>query len=64
VSGSDKARNKWQKVRGKVKEVTGRTTRNPTLETEGKDKQRAADLKDVGEKVKDVFRPKGPRRKA
>lgn len=62
MAGADKARNKGQKVMGKVKEVIGRVARDPKLETEGKDQQRRADLKDAGEKVKDVLRPKGRRR--
>ncbi|MBV8928815.1 MAG: CsbD family protein [Mycobacteriaceae bacterium] len=62
MSGTDKARNKAQKVRGKAKEVLGRATRDRPLEAQGKDAQRGADLKDVGEKIKDVVRPKGTRR--
>jgi uncharacterized protein YjbJ (UPF0337 family) len=62
VSGTDKSKNKMQKARGKFKEVVGRATRNPTLETEGKDDQRKADMKDAGEKIKDAVRPKGRRR--
>jgi uncharacterized protein YjbJ (UPF0337 family) len=61
MSGADKARNKFQKLSGLAKEAVGRTTRNRRLETEGRNDQRRADLKDAGEKVKDVFRPKGPR---
>ncbi|HUH69940.1 MAG TPA: CsbD family protein [Mycobacterium sp.] len=62
MAGIDKARNKTEKVKGKAKEIIGRVTRNPTLKTKGIDQQRRANLKDAGEKVKDVFRPKGPRR--
>ena len=62
MSGTDKARNKTEKVKGKAKQIIGRVFRDPTLETKGIDQQRKADLKDAGEKVKDVFRPKGPRR--
>ena len=62
MAGSDKARNKAQKTKGKAKELIGRATRNPTREAEGKADQRGADLKDAGEKLKDVVRPKGPRR--
>ncbi|HZA12743.1 CsbD family protein [Mycobacterium sp.] len=61
MTGTDKAKNKAQKTRGKAKEVLGRATRNPALEAEGKDQQRAADLKDAGEKIKDAVRPKGRR---
>jgi uncharacterized protein YjbJ (UPF0337 family) len=62
MAGTDKARNKAQKVRGKAKEIVGRAMNDPTLETQGKDEQRKADLKDAGEKLKDVARPKGRRR--
>jgi uncharacterized protein YjbJ (UPF0337 family) len=62
MAGWDKARNKAQKVRGKVKEVMGRATRDRGLEAEGKDAQRMADLKDAGEKMKDALRPKGAHR--
>jgi uncharacterized protein YjbJ (UPF0337 family) len=63
MATSDKARNKGQKLRGKAKEIIGRVTRDARLEAQGKDAQRGADLKDAGEKVKDVIRPKGPRRR-
>ena len=62
MAGTDKARNKTEKVKGKAKQIIGRVFRDPTLETQGIDQQRRANLKDAGEKVKDVFRPKGPRR--
>jgi uncharacterized protein YjbJ (UPF0337 family) len=62
MAGTDKARNKAQKAKGKVKEVIGRATNDPGLETQGKEDQRTADLKDAGEKVKDALRPKGRRR--
>jgi uncharacterized protein YjbJ (UPF0337 family) len=61
MSGADKARNKVQKVSGIAKEVVGRVTRNRRLEREGRIDQRSADVKDAGEKIKDVFRPKGAR---
>jgi uncharacterized protein YjbJ (UPF0337 family) len=62
VAGTDKARNKGQKAKGKAKEVIGRAINDPRLATEGKEDQRTADLKDAGEKVKDALRPKGRRR--
>jgi len=61
MAGADKARNKTQKLKGKAKEVIGRATRDRSLEMQGKDDQRGADLKDAGEKVKDALRPKGRR---
>jgi uncharacterized protein YjbJ (UPF0337 family) len=58
MSGADKARNKLEQVRGKVKEAIGRATNDPELEAQGRADQRASHLKDAGEKVKDAFRPR------
>jgi uncharacterized protein YjbJ (UPF0337 family) len=63
MSGADKVRNKAQKASGVAKEAVGRATGNRRLEAEGRNDQRRADLKDAGEKIKDVFRPRGPRRR-
>jgi uncharacterized protein YjbJ (UPF0337 family) len=57
MSGADKARNKLDQVRGKVKAAMGRATNDPELEAQGRFDQRASHLKDAGEKVKDAFRP-------
>jgi uncharacterized protein YjbJ (UPF0337 family) len=62
MSGVNKARNKVDQVRGKVKAAMGRATNDPVLEAEGRAHQRAAHLKDAGEKVKDAFRPRRRRR--
>jgi uncharacterized protein YjbJ (UPF0337 family) len=61
MSGSDKARNKAQRLKGAVKEVVGRVTRDVPLERQGRQDQRASHLKDAGEKVKDAFRPRRTR---
>jgi uncharacterized protein YjbJ (UPF0337 family) len=58
VSGEDKARNKVNQVTGKIKAAFGRVTNDPVLEAEGRADQRAAHLRDAGEKVKDAFRPR------
>ncbi|OBB93959.1 CsbD family protein [Mycobacterium sp. 852002-40037_SCH5390672] len=58
MSGADKARNKLRLVTGKIKTATGRAVKDPALEAEGRADQRAAQLKDAGEKVKDAFRPR------
>ena len=58
MSGEDKAWNKVQQVTGKIKAATGRAINDPALEAEGRTDQRAAHLKDAGEKVKDAFRPR------
>jgi uncharacterized protein YjbJ (UPF0337 family) len=61
MSGSDKARNKAQRLKGAVKEVVGRATGDTALERQGRQDQRASHLKDAGEKVKDAFRPRATR---
>jgi uncharacterized protein YjbJ (UPF0337 family) len=50
----DKAANKVEDVKGKVKETAGKAVGNEHLESEGKADQTKAGLKDVGEKVKDA----------
>ena len=56
MSTTDKAKDKMQSAKGKVKEATGRATDDRPLEEEGKADQVAADLKQAGEKVKDAFK--------
>lgn len=51
----DKAKNKAQTARGKVKDVVGRATDDKPMETEGKVDQVVGHLKDAGEKVKDAM---------
>jgi uncharacterized protein YjbJ (UPF0337 family) len=50
----DKASNKAQDLKGKVKEAVGSATGNDDLRTKGKTDQTKAAFKDVGEKVKDA----------
>jgi len=52
----DKAKNFLQISRGKAKEVSGNAVGNKKLEADGRHDQRAGDLKQAGEKVKDAFR--------
>lgn len=52
----DKADNKAEEVGGKVKEGAGKVTDDERLEAEGKADQRTANLKQAGEKIKDVFK--------
>jgi len=61
MSGSDKARNKVQRLKGAVKEVVGRATGDVALERQGRQDQRESHLKDAGEKIKDAVRPRGRR---
>lgn len=55
MSGTDKARNKQQNVKGKAKEATGKVTGDRDTELKGKGDQVKSDLKDAGEKAKDAF---------
>lgn len=56
MSMKDKLDNKTQELSGKVKEATGRATDDERLEAEGRTDQMSADVKQAGEKVKDVFK--------
>ena len=57
MSATDKARNKVQRARGKVKEAVGRITGDRITERRGRADQRKSNLKDAGEKIKDAVRP-------
>jgi uncharacterized protein YjbJ (UPF0337 family) len=50
----DKASNKAQDIKGKVKETVGKATGDEKLERKGKTDQAKSSVKDVGEKVKDA----------
>ncbi len=50
----DKASNKAQDLKGRVKEKVGSATGNKDLRNKGKIDQAKAGLKDAGEKVKDA----------
>ena len=50
----EKASNKAQDMKGKVKEKVGSSTGNKDLRNKGKTDQAKAGLKDAGEKVKDA----------
>ena len=56
MSAEDKIRNKVEELRGKGKEAVGRATNDPDLEAEGKAEQTRGNIKQVGEKIKDVFK--------
>ena len=56
MSFEDKVDNKAEEVGGKVKEGVGRATDDERLEAEGKADQTSSNLKQAGEKVKDVFK--------
>ena len=52
----DKIGNKAEELKGKGKEATGKATNDEELEAEGKGDQAGANLKQAGEKIKDVFK--------
>jgi uncharacterized protein YjbJ (UPF0337 family) len=52
----DKIENATDKLTGKGKEAAGSATGDEELQAEGKGDQAKADLKQAGEKVKDVFK--------
>jgi uncharacterized protein YjbJ (UPF0337 family) len=52
----DKIENKAEQLKGEGKEAVGKVTDDPELEAEGHADQVKANLKQVGEKIKDVFK--------
>ncbi|MCT7367988.1 CsbD family protein [Mycolicibacterium llatzerense] len=52
----DKAKNKAEELAGKAKEKVGQATGDKDTEAEGRKDQAKSNLKQAGEKVKDVFR--------
>jgi len=56
MSAEDKAKNTAETAKGKVKEGVGKATGDESLEVEGRGDQAKGDLKQAGEKVKDVFK--------
>jgi uncharacterized protein YjbJ (UPF0337 family) len=56
VSDIDKLKNKAQELSGQGKEAVGDATDNRDLQAEGQKDKSAGNLKQAGEKVKDVFK--------
>jgi uncharacterized protein YjbJ (UPF0337 family) len=56
MSALDKAKNKAQQVTGQAKEKAGQVTGDENLAAEGQADQAKGNLKDAGEKIKDVFK--------
>ncbi|MBC7374100.1 MAG: CsbD family protein [Frankiales bacterium] len=56
MSAMDKLKNKAQELTGQGKEAAGKATGNEQLEAEGHKDQAAGDIKQAGEKVKDIFK--------
>jgi uncharacterized protein YjbJ (UPF0337 family) len=56
MSGIDKMKNKAEELSGKGKESVGEATGDRDLQAEGRTDQASGNLKQAGEKVKDVFK--------
>jgi uncharacterized protein YjbJ (UPF0337 family) len=56
MSATDKARNKAEEMKGKIKKDTGKAMDNEQLQAEGETDEAKGNLKQAGEKVKDVFK--------
>ncbi len=56
MSGTDKLENTAESAKGKGKEALGNLTGDDEKKAEGQTDQKKADLKQAGEKVKDVFK--------
>lgn len=52
----DKIENKAEELKGKAKVGAGKATDDPELEAEGHADQVKGNVKQVGEKIKDVFK--------
>ena len=56
MSAEDKVKNTAETAKGKAKEGLGEATGNESLEAEGRADQAKGDLRQAGEKIKDVFK--------
>ncbi|HEY5788533.1 MAG TPA: CsbD family protein [Microlunatus sp.] len=56
MGAGDKAENKAEELKGKVKEGVGDATDNEQLQAEGRADQASSNLKQAGEDVKDAIR--------
>ena len=54
MNAKDKAKDKAEAAKGKVKKGAGKALNDPVLEGKGKAEQAKGDLKQAGEKVKDA----------
>jgi uncharacterized protein YjbJ (UPF0337 family) len=63
VSVADKFRGKAQELSGRFKRNTGKVTGDRGLQAKGRVDEVMGNLKQAGEKVKDAFRGRGPRRR-
>ena len=56
MATDDKLNNKVDELKGRGKETLGDATGDEEMQAEGKGEQAKANLKQAGEKIKDVFR--------
>ena len=56
MSATDKMKNKGQELTGIAKEKAGKLTGDDSLKAKGKRDRASGNVKQAGEKVKDVFR--------
>ena len=56
MGGMDKLKNKTEELGGKAKQGVGKATGDDSMRAEGKMDEAKGDLKQAGEKVKDVFK--------
>ena len=56
MSAVDKAKNKAQEAKGRVKDAAVKATNDRSLQAEGKGDKVAGNLKQAGEKVKDAIK--------
>ncbi len=56
MSTADKAKNKVQEAKGHVESAAGKATNDRSLQARGKRDKASANVKQVGEKVKDAFK--------
>ena len=56
MSGEDKARNKTQELKGRMKETAGRATDDERLEAEGRSDRSKGSAKQAAEKAKDALK--------
>ena len=56
MSGIDKMKNKAQELSGEGKERVGEATGDRDLQADGQADQASGNLKQAGEKVKDIFK--------
>jgi uncharacterized protein YjbJ (UPF0337 family) len=59
---ADKVNNKAREMRGRVKRNTGEVIGDRRLQAEGRAEERGSHFRQAGERLKDAFLGRGPRR--